>query len=54
MLTADVVGMVMSSAGKAISCQSRSRSEVDTFAGAIGDMLRAYLDFGGKSNSRQK
>jgi AcrR family transcriptional regulator len=40
---ADLVGLVMSAAGKAISSQSRSRSEVDAFAVALGDMFCAYL-----------
>jgi AcrR family transcriptional regulator len=40
---ADVVGTVMSSAGKAISSQNRSRSEVDALAVAIGDMFCSYL-----------
>jgi AcrR family transcriptional regulator len=40
---ADLVGLVMSSAGKAISSQNRSRSEVDDLAVAIGDMFCAYL-----------
>jgi AcrR family transcriptional regulator len=40
---ADLVGLVMSSTGKAISSQSRSRSEVDDLAAAIGDMIHAYL-----------
>jgi hypothetical protein len=34
---ADLVGLVMSSAGKAISSQSRSRAEVDELAEAIGE-----------------
>jgi AcrR family transcriptional regulator len=40
---ADLVGLVMSSAGKAISSQNRSRSEVDDLAVAIGEMFCAYL-----------
>jgi AcrR family transcriptional regulator len=40
---ADLVGIVMSSAGKMISVQNRSRSEVDALAVAIGDMFCAYL-----------
>jgi AcrR family transcriptional regulator len=40
---ADLVGLVMSSAGKAISSQSRSRFEVDQLASAIGEMFCAYL-----------
>ena len=43
---ADLVGIVMSSAGKMISSQNRSRSEVDALAVAIGDMFCAYLDTG--------
>jgi len=40
---ADLVRLVMSSAGKAISSQNRSRPEVDDLAAAIGEMLCAYL-----------
>jgi AcrR family transcriptional regulator len=40
---ADLVGIVMSSAGKMISVQNRSRAEVDALAVAIGDMFCAYL-----------
>lgn len=40
---ADLVGLVMSSAGKAISDQNRSRSEVDELAGAVSEMLCAYV-----------
>ena len=40
---ADLVGTVMSATGKAISSQSRSRSDVDKLAEAIGEMLCAYL-----------
>jgi hypothetical protein len=40
---ADLMGLVMSSAGKAISSQSRPRSEVDQLALAIGEMFCAYL-----------
>jgi AcrR family transcriptional regulator len=40
---ADMVGLVMSSTGKAISIQNRSRSEVDDLAEAIGEMLCLYL-----------
>jgi AcrR family transcriptional regulator len=40
---ADLVGTVMSSTGKMISIQNRSRSEVDALADAIGDMFCAYL-----------
>lgn len=43
---ADLVGLVMSSAGKAISGQNRSRSEVDELAVAIGEMFCAYLKTG--------
>lgn len=40
---ADLVGTLMSSIGKAISSQNRSRVEVDKFADAIAEMLCAYL-----------
>jgi hypothetical protein len=41
---ADLVGVVMSSTGKTISVQNRSRSEVDALAEAIADMICAYLE----------
>jgi AcrR family transcriptional regulator len=41
---ADLVGTVISSAGKMISSQNRSRSDVDKLAAAIGEMLCAYLE----------
>jgi AcrR family transcriptional regulator len=41
---ADLVGNVMSSTGKTISVQNRSRSEVDALADAVGDMFCAYLE----------
>jgi AcrR family transcriptional regulator len=41
---ADVVRTVMSAAGKAISSQNRSSSEVDALAIAVGDMLCGYLE----------
>ena len=44
---ADLVGLVMSSVGKAISGQSRSRSEVDEIAVAVAEMICAYLKTGG-------
>jgi AcrR family transcriptional regulator len=40
---ADLVRLVMSSVGKAISSQNRSRTEVDSLAAAIGEMLCVYL-----------
>jgi len=40
---ADLIGTVMSSVGKAVSSQARSRSEVDALAAAISDMFCAYL-----------
>jgi hypothetical protein len=40
---ADPVGLVMPSAGKAISSQNRSRPEVDDLAVAIGEMFCAFL-----------
>ncbi len=44
---ADLVGTVMSSVGKAVSSQNRSRSEVDELAVAIGEMFCGYLNTGG-------
>jgi AcrR family transcriptional regulator len=41
---ADLMGTLMSSVGKAISSQSRSRNEVDKLAVAIGEMLCAYFE----------
>lgn len=41
---ADVVGLVLSSTGKAISGQNRSRAEVDELAAAVAEMLCAYLE----------
>ena len=46
---ADVVGIVVSSAGKTISLQNRSRSEVDALADAVGGMFCAYLGRQNKS-----
>jgi AcrR family transcriptional regulator len=40
---ANLIGLVMSATGKAISSQNRAPSEVDDLAGAIGEMLCAYL-----------
>jgi hypothetical protein len=37
------IGTVMSSAGKAISSQNRSRSQVDELAAAVGEMFCVYL-----------
>ena len=41
---ADVVGLVMSAAGKAISSQNRANSEVNMFAAAVGAMFCTYLE----------
>jgi hypothetical protein len=40
---ADLMGLVMSATGKAISSQNRSRSEVDDLAAAVAEMFCAYL-----------
>ncbi len=40
---ADMIGTVMSAAGKAISSQNRSRSQVDELAAAVGEMFCLYL-----------
>ena len=40
----DLVGTIMSSAGKMLSSQNRSRAEVDALGVAIGDMFCAYLE----------
>ncbi len=40
---ADLVGLVMSSVGKAVSSQGRPGAEVDAIAAAIGEMLGGYL-----------
>jgi AcrR family transcriptional regulator len=41
---ADLVGTVMSAAGKAISSQNRSSSEVDALAMGVSEMLCGYLE----------
>jgi AcrR family transcriptional regulator len=41
---ADLLGLVMSATGKAISSQNRSRSEVDDLAVAVAAMFCAYLN----------
>ena len=41
---ADLVGTMMSAAGKAISSQNRSNAEVDALAVAVGEMLCGYLE----------
>jgi len=41
---ADLMGLVMSATGKAISSQNRSRSEVDDLAVAVAEMFCAYLN----------
>ena len=41
---ADLVGTVMSAAGKAISSQNRSNSDVDALAIAVGEMFCGYLE----------
>src|SRR3569833_352183 len=40
----DLLGIVMSATGKAISSHNRSNSEVDAFAMAIGEMLCGHLE----------
>ena len=40
---ADLILTVMTSAGKAISSQNRSRSQVDELAAAVGEMFCVYL-----------
>jgi AcrR family transcriptional regulator len=49
---ADLVGVVMSSTGKMISVQNRSRSEVDALASAVADMICAYLKGGRAARAR--
>jgi hypothetical protein len=39
---ADLIGTVMSSTGKAVSSGSRSASQVDELAVALGEMFSAY------------
>lgn len=43
---ADLVGLVMSSTGKAVSGQNRSRCSIDELAVAVGEMLCTYLEAG--------
>jgi AcrR family transcriptional regulator len=50
---ADLVGVVMSSTGKTISIQNRSRTEVDALADAVSDMFCAYLATGGAAKSER-
>jgi len=40
---ADLVGLVMSAVGKAVSSQGRSRTEVDEIAAAVAEMFCSYL-----------
>jgi AcrR family transcriptional regulator len=40
---ADLIGTVMSSVGKSVSSENRSRAEVDALAAAVGDMFCDYL-----------
>src|SRR5262249_12522708 len=46
---ADLMGLVMSSVGKAVSSQGRPIAEVDAPAGASGEMLSVYLPQRGQS-----
>lgn len=48
---ADLVRLVMSSVGKAISSQNRPRAEVDKLAAAIGHMLCIYLKTTGAADT---
>jgi AcrR family transcriptional regulator len=48
---ADLLRLVMSSVGKAISVQGRPRSEVDELAGAVAEMICAYLTTGGSKQA---
>ena len=43
-VVADLMRVVMSSTGKALSSETRSRSEVDRLAAALGDMFCVYLE----------
>jgi AcrR family transcriptional regulator len=40
---ADLIGTVMSSVGKSVSSENRSRAEVEALALAVGEMFSAYL-----------
>lgn len=51
---ADLVGTVTSAAGKAISSQNRSNSEVDALAMAVGEMLCGYLERYSRREGDQK
>jgi len=44
---ADLIGTVMSSVGKSVSSQNRSRAEVDELAAAVSEMFCAYLKSAG-------
>jgi AcrR family transcriptional regulator len=51
---ADLIGTVMSSVGKAVSSQNRSRAEVDDLAVAIGEMFTGYLTKRGASRRKAR
>jgi len=53
-LAADLIGTAMSSMGKAVSNQNRSRSEVDELAAAVGEMFCAYLNTRGNSKQQAR
>lgn len=44
---ADLIGTVMSSVGKSVSSQNRTRAEVDELAAAVSEMFCAYLKSAG-------
>lgn len=44
---ADLIGTVMSSVGKSVSSQTRTRAEVDELAAAVSEMFCAYLKSAG-------
>jgi hypothetical protein len=48
------VDAVMSAAGKAVSSQNRSRTEVDAFAMAVGDMFCAWLTTHGAASRARR
>jgi hypothetical protein len=51
---ADMVGVVLSAAGKMISVQNRSRSEVDALADTVGDMFCAYPETDSAAKSARR
>src|ERR1700755_2882625 len=43
-MAADLISMTMSAVGEKVSTEGKTAAEVDAYAGAVGDMLCAYLE----------